>query len=428
MKQSTAPSPHPLQACVETIAGALDEATGSDPLYLATDAKAGLLVELARLEARLAGLKLSVLAHADDVAAEAGARSTASWLAHTTRTHRAGAAQEGRLATALEQTYPATGSALRAGEVNIAQARVIGTALDALPATRLGAEVMSRAERTLIEYAADFGPDDLTRLARRILDVVAPDVAEEIERQALDREEQQAYAKTRLSTRPLGPGLTRITIDLPTATAAILTSALHAHTSPRRDQQDSTDRDPATGERLPHDQLLGRAFCALLEHLPVDLLPSHGRSPVTVIVTVGLDQLQRDTGTATLTGGTDATGGEGAPLSLHQLRRLACQARIMPAVLDGRSQVLDLGRASRFFSTAQRHAHALRHPRCQAEGCTIPATWCEAHHRRDPWARGGTTDRADLALLCSHHHHRAHDSAYDHRWMPDGSVRYARRR
>ncbi|GAB2876328.1 HNH endonuclease signature motif containing protein [Nocardioides pacificus] len=438
MKQSAGPTPHPLQACVETVAAALDEAAGVDPLFLPTAAKADLLVDLAGLEARLAGLKLRVLANASDVAHEHGARSVASWLAHTTRTHPGACANEGRLASSLEHTYPATGTALREGRLNTAQARVITTALDALPAERLGPATMAEAEHTLIGHAADFGPEDLTRLARRILDVVAPDIADDIARQALEREEQAARAKTRLTTRSLGPGLTRITIDLPTPTAGILTNALHAHTSPRREQGaegsgtrdggSGDQRDPATGERLPHDQLMGRAFCALLEHLPVDRLPTHGRSPITVIVTVGLDQLRTDTGSATLTGtGTGSQDIDGDQISLHELRRLACETRIMPAVLDGRSQVLDLGRAQRFFTTAQRHAHALRHPRCQAQGCTIPATWCEAHHRREPWARGGTTDREDLALLCSHHHHRAHDAGYDHHWMPDGSVRYARR-
>ena len=100
---------------------------------------------------------------------------------------------------------------------------------------------------------------------------------------------------------------------------------------------------------------------------------------------------------------------------------------ILPAVLGGASEVLDLGRTRRLFSRAQRRALALAHPECQAEGCTVPATWCEAHHCRDPWARGGRTDLADGTLLCGWHHHRAHDDSYDQRRLPNGDFRFHRR-
>ena len=178
---------------------------------------------------------------------------------------------------------------------------------------------------------------------------------------------------------------TRILTDVPDATAAILKTALHAHTSPRRDHDaelvDGLPRlDPDTGERLAHDQLLGLALCALVEHLPVDRLPTHGRSPVTVLATIDHDRLRHDLGAAGL-----STGDQ---ISVTAARRLACQHGILPAVLDSNSQVLDLGRTQRVFTSTQRTAMALAHPECQTRGCTIPAAWCEAHHK-NPWARGG---------------------------------------
>ena len=96
-------------------------------------------------------------------------------------------------------------------------------------------------------------------------------------------------------------------------------------------------------------------------------------------------------------------------------------------MLGGDSEVLDLGRHRRLFSPAQRKAMAVRDVHCRAEGCTIPAAWCEAHHAANPWATGGTTDLDDGVLLCSWHHHRAHDDRYDTKRLPDGSVRFARR-
>ena len=47
--------------------------------------------------------------------------------------------------------------------------------------------------------------------------------------------------------------------------------------------------------------------------------------------------------------------------------------------------------------------------------------------RRTPRSRGGRTDLKDGVLLCSWHHHRAHDPTYDTRRLPDGGVRFARR-
>jgi len=136
------------------------------------------------------------------------------------------------------------------------------------------------------------------------------------------------------------------------------------------------------------------------------------------VVTIPFADLVHEVGVGTLGDGTRVTSGE--------VRRLACAAGILPAVLGGDSEVLDLGRGRRLFSPAQRQALGVRHRECRAEGCTVPATWCEAHHR-DPWATGGRTDLARAELLCSFHHHLVHDPDVDHQRLPDGGVRFHRR-
>jgi predicted restriction endonuclease len=78
------------------------------------------------------------------------------------------------------------------------------------------------------------------------------------------------------------------------------------------------------------------------------------------------------------------------------------------------------------FSPAQRKALRLRDRECRVEGCTVPATWCEAHHLK-PWALGGRTDLDHGVLLCSHHHHRAHDTRYLANRLPNGDIRFTRR-
>ena len=116
----------------------------------------------------------------------------------------------------------------------------------------------------------------------------------------------------------------------------------------------------------------------------------------------------------------------GHTMSPGEFRRLACNADLIPAVLGGDSEILDLGRSQRLFKQAQRKAMALRDRRCRADGCDIPAAWCEAHHLT-PWSRGGKTDLRDGVLLCSWHHHRAHDARYDLRRLPNGDLRFRRR-
>ena len=136
------------------------------------------------------------------------------------------------------------------------------------------------------------------------------------------------------------------------------------------------------------------------------------------MVTIPLETLQTGLGTAQL--------GTGEPITAGEARRLACTAGLVPAVLGTRSEVLDLGRTARLFTPAQRKALALRHPRCRAEDCDVPAPWCEAHHAT-PWSHGGSTDLTDGVLLCHWHHQRAHDTRYTTTRTPNGDLRYHRR-
>ena len=97
-----------------------------------------------------------------------------------------------------------------------------------------------------------------------------------------------------------------------------------------------------------------------------------------------------------------------AVLSPATVRRLACEAAIIPMVLGGRSEVLDLGRDERFFTRAQRRAIARRDGCCTFPGCTIPPQWCDVHHVRH-WIDGGCTDLTNGALLCGRHHTVVHE-------------------
>jgi hypothetical protein len=353
-------------------------------------------------------------------------------LGHQTRADYGPAARKGRLADALDARWHQVGAALVEGRMSVAQAEVVAAALEALPREVPG-EVLVKAEAHLVDLAAQHTPRELRRLGRRLLEVVAPEAFDDEERRLLEREEALARRRTFLSMRDNGDGTTDLKGRVPDSVADRLRTYLEAYTAPRRTGQDeqvarSSDQAgqgsslPWTGsrsaDRRPYPQRLGAAFCSLLEHLPADLLPAHGGTATAMIVTIGLDNLALGAG-----GGDLATGGR---ISVGEARRLACTADIIPAVLGGKSEPLDLGRARRLFNHAQRKAMVIRDRQCRAEGCTVPAAWCEAHHAGRPWAQGGRTDLADGILLCSWHHHRAHDPRYRHIRLPTGELSFIR--
>ena len=401
------PQGHPVVAAVAAVESALKDVADVDPGFMRTADKKVALIGLDRVASQLEELRLRVLGAAEDVAMEEGARDAAGWLAHQARSDRGRARRDLRLARALENRWHRTARALREAEVNRDQVEVVVAALEALP-DHVDVEVVAQAEERLVAEAGRFGPRQLRILGRRILDLVAPEVAEDAERRALEREEAHAEKATFLTARRRGDGTSDLRIRVADLVVDRLLTYLHAYTSPRQ----------TSGDRRPYDQQLGHAFAAFLESVDPGRMPLHGGDATTLLVTIDFDRLRDGLGTA-LVGDSPITAG--------QARRLACTAKILPAVLGGTSEILDLGRARRLFSPAQRKAMAVRDVTCRTEGCDIPAAWCEAHHAAQPWTTGGRTDLADGLLLCSWHHHRAHDHRYDTRRLPSGELRFHRR-
>ena len=203
------PGVHPIVAVASDIRSLLKGVAGVNPTFMSTDDKATALTELVRASGQLDELRLRVLADAGDLADSTGAKDAAGWLAHRTRTRFADARADLALASALDRERPVLAAGMREGQVTLAQAQVIRRALDALPA-RVDADKVALAEAKLVAYAEDFGPRELGRLGRRILDTVAPEIAEAAEADRLADLEAHAADKTRMTMRRQGDGTTRI--------------------------------------------------------------------------------------------------------------------------------------------------------------------------------------------------------------------------
>jgi hypothetical protein len=108
-------------------------------------------------------------------------------------------------------------------------------------------------------------------------------------------------------------------------------------------------------------------------------------------------------GTATGSGTFTYTG----PVTASTIRKIACDADIIPVLLGSEGRILDIGRTTRIFPPHIRKALNARDQGCAFPNCTIPASWCEAHHITY-WSRGGPTSTDNGVLLCTHHHHLIH--------------------
>ncbi len=327
-------------------------------------------------------------------------------------------------------------------QVNLAQSRAIVAALDRLPRTgtyAVTAEQRLAAENHLVELAAHHDAKELRILGRRVFEVIAPDVAEQFEGRALEREEAQALRRTTLSMWEDDEGTCHGRFRIPALHGQMLTKMILALASPSRprwsspSQPPSTpptgdaegsvpmDRDSGIDPDLPTPVRHGIALTQLLESIGADDLPKTGGCGATVVVTMRLDQLLADLETAGV-----CTLDTGARISAAEARRLACRAGIIPMVLGGRSQPLDVGRRRRLHTEAMRLAMTVRDGGCTTRGCQAAPGMCHAHHDH-PWAKSGRTNVESGRLLCPHHHRRVHDPTYDTRHHPDGTLTFHRR-
>ena len=145
--------------------------------------------------------------------------------------------------------------------------------------------------------------------------------------------------------------------------------------------------------------------------LACDRLPDNGGSRPQLAVTVNFDVLRQQLGVATLD--------TGEVLSPTAVRRLACDAMIIPAVFATTGEVLDLGRRRRLFTGPIRQALILRDRGCAFPGCDRPPRWTDGHHIIS-WLDGGDTDLSNGVLLCEHHHRLIHHSPWQVRIRTDG--------
>ncbi|WP_353647618.1 DUF222 domain-containing protein [Nakamurella sp. A5-74] len=179
---------------------------------------------------------------------------------------------------------------------------------------------------------------------------------------------------------------------------SILEAAIQTLAAPRP--------DAVTGERdsRPTDRRRGQAVIEALRRSVLAQGQGVTAAPTAIVhVTMNLDDLQQRTGAGTCI----STIADGTLLAPDTVRKIACDAGIIPTVLGSDGAVLDCGTEKRLFTLPQKRLLWQRDRHCTFPGCDIPAHWTDAHHLVH-WIDGGPTDLNNAALLCRAHHTFVH--------------------
>jgi hypothetical protein len=280
------------------------------------------------------------------------------------------------------------GQAVSTGRFPVRRAAVIVEALGKVRQV-LDADQYESYVQILVKAAADQKLSDaqLRRATAHLLELV-------LDQEEADRAERAAHQQRSVSVVRRRNGLTRFVVDAPAAQAAMIEGALTSRlAAPQTGPEGELDERSAGQRRFDaFVTVFGRGLSC------PEGTPQMARA--TLFVTMRLSDLRRDTP------GHGVTL-DGEMLSATQVRQLACEGEVIPAVLGSDGELLDLGQAVRLATKAQVRALYLRDGGCTFPGCTVPAQWTIAHHHRW-WSRGGTTDLDNLALLCERHHTHVH--------------------
>ena len=420
-----------------------------------TDPHGGLTaVPFGTVDAAVSGVSVPALASAR--VADDGYRNSAEFLRARLRI---GASEAKRRLALGAEILPRTGIAGRTmppARQELAAAVAEGTVasrtatLIAMSLDRVGhvatSESVDCMEHALTMTAVENDPDFLARVARRWTDALDQDGAEPSE-EVLRRLQGAFIRKPR-------HGLQHLEIFATTDQFEQLVTVMNVATNPRLgaaadggdagdhagaaasatnagdhadaaagtgdagdhvDVADAARLDPRTRPQKLLDGLVGACNAALASG---GLSAAGGLRP-QIMATINYQDLIERLGAtepqANVFSGTPGAHSGGAagsllfsgPVTASTVRKIACDADIIPVVLGSEGRVLDIGRASRVFPPHIRKAITARDQGCSFPQCTIPAPWCEAHHVTY-WSLGGSTGTDNGTLLCTHHHHLIH--------------------
>ena len=371
----------------------IEEITASDVASMSGDELAADVVEVSRavdvLTCRIAAITDEVRRRG--IHETQGFLSVTRWLAHTTDTDDSTTQRIVTLGRTLTE-HPDTRRTAESGDLSGSRLRILTRAARAHP------DAYRDHEGMLLGLAEELELRDLRKAVTHWANCADAVAAE----RSFTEQQEASYLFVSLTADDM------VKIDglLDKETGEAVLTALDAAMTPE------ARADGATGDLRPAPRrraaALGDICTRFLDHHPGVI---GGQRP-HVSVIVDLDTLLDR-------GGRRCELARTGTITPETARRILCDAEVIRIIVDGDSVPLEMGRAVRTATPAQRKALAIRDGGCTWPGCRRPPDWCDAHHRTH-WLNGGHTDLDDLELLCKPHHMAEHrgqprsGSAADH--------------
>ncbi|GAB3924668.1 hypothetical protein GCM10029976_016760 [Kribbella albertanoniae] len=369
---------------------------------------AKLLTRLDTIQAAKALLKadeLQTMGRLEEMGAaqEMGARDTVELVSERYRLDRADVRKDLAFTAALRK-YPVVAAAMadpadptRSAVVRSDLAEIVVGTLEKAPSST-PVETLAVAEEQLVKMARISNPRELAKFGQTVLsrlDTDGPEPAED-----------EAASKEFLRLRQTAGGV-KFTGFFAGASGEQLKTQIHQGSKPHKTIDG--ERDPRTQDQRQADALKATMDAAAGN-------PDHPGVP-HITVTIDFNDLKAALAAAPAAFGGSTASGPGAVgelvfgdnLSAGAVRLLACDAAVLPIVLGGDSQPLDVGTEQRFVNRYIRRALNKRDKGCVV--CQAPPWMCHAHHLVH-WASGGPTSLQNLALLCAAHHRAVHDGQW----------------
>lgn len=274
---------------------------------------------------------------------------------------------------------PEVAAAYAAGDISRRHVQAVADAH-----TKERAEAITACESTLVDVAREHTPKELAAVVQHLTDAIDGD-----DGAASDEDEfrnRSLYASKTLH----GRGDLRGSCD--PLSFEVVDQALNAEMA-----RDLQANDPRLAPARRMDALTNICRRALDGG---ELGETHGVQPhITAVVHIDP--------TAEPGARIRAEFADGHHLSTNQLELLLCDCDLSRVIVAGRSEILDVGRATPTATPAQWKALVVRDRHCQTPGCRRPPSDCQAHHR-DFYGHGGPTDLDNLELRCWYHHRMLH--------------------
>ncbi len=314
-----------------------------------------------------------------------GSLSPSAWLAHHTPVTTPAAKRSVRCAR-LVRTHDGVSDALSAGTVSVAHVEHLARA-----EARGRSDVFRDHEGTLVEAASQMSEDDFGMVVKRWQSMADDHLGRASARHMF--ENRYLHLSTTFAGAVVVDGM------LDPEAGAKLQAALESRTTP----DPADDPKPRSAAQLRVDALID-----LVDEADTGSATSRSsRVRTSVNVVVDLPTLQGDDWTPRSRAELVGIG----PVARETVSRLLCDSNVTRVVTAGPSQVLDVGRSTRFVSEPQRTALVVRDRSCVFPSCSRDHRWCDAHHltfyETDP-----RTDLENLVLLCRRHHVMVHEGRW----------------